>query len=131
MPTCKQTKLFLPQLQTETQVHKTISLTKLDLTKYIKIITNHNLYSYFRCNPEIHPLCRLYGEENETAYHFLVDCPFLMTLLSNETNVLFEIRYTTDFYLYSKRKQSKARIAHVSLRNSKNRVENTTPPPSS
>ena len=47
-------------------------------------------------------------------------------LLSNETNVLFEIRYTTDFYLYSKRKQSKARIAHVSLRNTKDRVENTT-----
>ena len=42
-PTSKHTKLFLPQLQTESQVKKTVSLTKLDLTKYIKTITIFNL----------------------------------------------------------------------------------------
>ena len=31
------------------------------------------------CNPEINPLCRLCGEDNETAYHFLADCPSLLT----------------------------------------------------
>ena len=79
--TCRHTKLFLPQLQTESQIQKTITLTKLDLTKYIRTITNHNLYSYFqfKCNPEINPLCRLCGEDNETAYHFLADCPSLTT----------------------------------------------------
>ena len=78
--TCKQTKLFLPQLQTESQINKTLSLTKVEITKYIKIITNHNLYSYFqfKCNPEINPLCRLCGEDNETAYHFLAECPSLL-----------------------------------------------------
>ena len=35
--TCKHTKLFLSQLQAETQINRTISLTKIDLTKYIKI----------------------------------------------------------------------------------------------
>ena len=79
--TCKHTKLFLPQLQTESQIHKTISLTKVELTKYIRIVTNHNLYSYFqfKCNPEINPLYRLCGEDNETAYHFLAECPSLLT----------------------------------------------------
>ena len=79
--TCKHTKLFLPQLQTQSQVDKTIQLTKLDLTKYIKIITNHNLFSYFqfKCNPEINPMCRLCGEANETSHHFLADCPTLIT----------------------------------------------------
>ena len=79
--TCKHTKLFLPQRQTEARINKTISLTKLDLTKYIKTITNHNMYSYFqfKCNPEINPLCRLCGEDNETAYHFLADCPTLIS----------------------------------------------------
>ena len=79
--TCKHTKLFLLQLQTESQVNKTVTLTKLDLTKYIKTITNHNLFSYFqfKCNPEINPICRLCCEANKTAHHFLADCPALIT----------------------------------------------------
>ena len=79
--TCKHTKLFLPHLQTEAQITKTLSLTKVDLTKYIKIITNHNLYSYFqfKSNPEVNPLCRLCGEDNKTAHHFLANCPPLIT----------------------------------------------------
>ena len=31
--TCKHTKLFLPQLQTDSQVHKTINFNKVELTK--------------------------------------------------------------------------------------------------
>ena len=37
--TCKLTKLFLPQLQTEAQINKTICLDKLDLMKFMKIIS--------------------------------------------------------------------------------------------
>ena len=80
--------LSISFLQTENQIQQTVCLTKLDLTKYIKKITNHNLLSYyqFKCNPEINPLCRLCGEANETAYHFLADCPLLITHRLNTFN---------------------------------------------
>ena len=51
------------------------------LTRLISIITGFNCLSYiqFKANPTINPLCRLCGEDNETFWHFITDCPRLQT----------------------------------------------------
>ena len=55
------------------------------LTRLIPIITVFNCLSYiqFKANPTINPLCRLCGEENETFWHFVTDCPRLQTYRNN------------------------------------------------
>ena len=44
----KHTIFFLPQLQTPSQIDKTVALNKTYLTKYFRITTNHNMLSYFQ-----------------------------------------------------------------------------------
>ena len=46
-------------------------------------------------------------------------------MLDKETNARLEYEYTTDFYYTVKRKHSMARIAHVTHRNDKSRVDPT------
>ena len=60
---------------------KILNISRSHLTRLISIITGFNCLSYiqFKANPEINPLCRLCGEENETLWHFVTDCPRLQS----------------------------------------------------
>ena len=56
-------------------------LSKTSLSRLIQLITGHNFLSYFqfKLDSTINPLCRMCGEENETFFHFITDCPALAT----------------------------------------------------
>ena len=60
---------------------KILNISRSHLTRLISIITGLNCLSYiqFKANPTINPLCRLCGEDNETFWHFITDCPRLQT----------------------------------------------------
>ena len=60
---------------------KILNISMSHLTRLISIITGFNCLSYiqFKANPTINPLCRLCGEDNETFWHFITDCPRLQT----------------------------------------------------
>ena len=60
---------------------KILNISRSHLTRLISIITGFNCLSYiqFKANPAINPLCRLCGEDNETFWHFITDCPRLQT----------------------------------------------------
>ena len=61
---------------------KVASLSKSGLSKLIQLITGHNFLSYFQyqLDPHINPMCRMCGEENETFYHLISNCPALSNL---------------------------------------------------
>ena len=65
---------------------KILNISRSHLTRLISIITGFNCLSYiqFKANPTINPLCRLCGEDNETFWHFITDCPRLQ-LFRNDT----------------------------------------------
>ena len=58
-----------------------LNISRSHLTRLISIITGFNCLSYiqFKANPTINPLCRLCGEENETFWHFVTECPRLQS----------------------------------------------------
>ena len=60
---------------------KILNNRRSHLTRLISIITGFNCLSYiqFKASPTINQLCRLCGEENETFWHFISDCPRLQT----------------------------------------------------
>ena len=76
LPHYKHTKLFYsgPHKQ---QASKLINMSRSQLTKLVSLVTGFNYLSYkqFKAHPEINPLCRLCGEENETFWHFITTCP--------------------------------------------------------
>ena len=45
----------------------------------IQIISGHNNLNYFenKICKDVNPLCRLCGEEDETAFHLIGECPVL------------------------------------------------------
>ena len=59
------------------KTRRILNISSSHLTRLISIITGFNCLSYiqFKANPEINPLCRLCGEENETFWHFVTECP--------------------------------------------------------
>ena len=59
------------------QAKYVLKLGRLDLARFIKLITGHNGLFYFKSkiDPVISPLCRFCLEQNETFYHLLHDCP--------------------------------------------------------
>ena len=66
---------------TKNRAKKILNISRSHLTRLISIITEFNYLSYiqFKANPTINPLCRLCGEDNETFWHFITDCPRLQT----------------------------------------------------
>ena len=58
---------------------KMLNISRSHLTGLISIITGFNCLSYIqlKVNPTINPLCRLCGEDNETFWHLISDCPTL------------------------------------------------------
>ena len=59
------------------QAKYVIKLGRLELSRFIKIITGHNGLFYFRSkiDPEINPECRFCLEKEETFYHLATECP--------------------------------------------------------
>ena len=49
------------------------------MKRLVEIVTGHNNVSYFqfKVDPDVNPLCRFCGEQNETFHHFITDCPRL------------------------------------------------------
>ena len=66
---------------TKIRQRKILNISRSHLTRLISIITGFNFLSYiqFNANPEINPLCKLCGKENETLCHFVTECPRLKT----------------------------------------------------
>ena len=64
---------------------KILNLSRSHLTRLIAIITGFNCQSYvqFRTNATINPICRLCGEDNETFWHFVTECPRLRTCIED------------------------------------------------
>ena len=54
-----------------------MKLSRLQLARFIRIISGHNSLFYFRSkvDPEIKPTCRFCLEEDETFHHLVTDCP--------------------------------------------------------
>ena len=77
-PYARQTKFFYPECNK--QLGKlAMELTRLQLGRFIRIITGHNNLLYHRSNidPDIDPMCRFCREKQETFIHFFTDCPAL------------------------------------------------------
>ena len=79
-PQYKHTKHFYSGPD-KNKAKKILNISRSHLTRLISIITGFNCLSYiqFKANPTINPLCRLCGEENETFWHFVTNCPRLYT----------------------------------------------------
>ena len=84
-PHYKHTKYFYSGPD-KNRAKKILNISRSHLTRLISIITGFNCLSYiqFRANPAINPICRLCGEDNETFWHFITNCPRLQTY-RNET----------------------------------------------
>ena len=59
-----------------------MKLSRLQLARFIRIISGHNSLCYFRSkvDGDISPLCRFCLEDNETFDHFVRYCPRFYTL---------------------------------------------------
>ena len=70
------TKLFI-KAPNKNQSKYVIKLGRLEMSRYIKLITGHNGLFYFKnkIDPIISPTCRFCLEEDETFHHLLMDCP--------------------------------------------------------
>ena len=79
-PHYKHTKYFFSAPNKNT-AKKILNLSRSHLTGLIYIVIGFNCLSYiqFKANPTLNPLCRHYGEGNETFWHFAPDCPRLKT----------------------------------------------------
>ena len=77
-PQYKHTKHFYSGPD-KNKAKKILNISRSHLTRLI--ITGFNCLSYiqFKANPTINLLCRLFGEENETFWHFATSCPRLYT----------------------------------------------------
>jgi ribonuclease HI len=74
----KMTKQFLTEPNKRIS-NAVIKLSKTGLSRLIQLVTGHNFLSYFqfKLDGHINPLCRLCGEENETFFHLISECPAL------------------------------------------------------
>jgi len=77
-PQYKHTKLFFKGPD-KNKAKRILNLSREHVSRLVKIITGHNLLSYFqhKANPQVDPQCRLCQEQAETFAHFITDCPVL------------------------------------------------------
>ena len=59
------------------KVKYVIKLGRLELSRFIKLISGHNGLFYFKhqIDKEINSICRFCLEKDETFYHLATDCP--------------------------------------------------------
>ena len=72
----RMTKLFYIN-PCKNQAKYILKLGRIELSRFIKIITGHNGLFYFkhRVDPQINPTCRFCLEQDETFYHLVTECP--------------------------------------------------------
>ena len=78
-PHARQTKFFYPGQSKEKGV-MTMKMNRLELARYIRIITGHNNLFYHRSNIDPdnnNSICRFCLDADETFIHFFTDCPAL------------------------------------------------------
>ena len=70
------TKLFYLN-PCKNQAKYVLKLGRLELSRFIKIITGHNGLFYFKhkVDPQINPVCRFCLQQDETFYHLATECP--------------------------------------------------------
>ena len=74
----RMTKYFFKRPDAE-KARKIYHLSRLQLGRFVRIITGHNQLRYFQSKIDIQlsPLCRFCGEDMETFHHFVFQCPAL------------------------------------------------------
>ena len=77
-PAARMTKYFFPRNDMLKARHA-MSLSRLQLGRFIRIITGHNKLRYFlsKMDHTVSPFCRFCSEEMETFHHFVFECPSL------------------------------------------------------
>ena len=70
------TKLFY-SCPDKNQAKYVLKLGRIELSRFIKLITGHNGLFYFRSkiDPDISPICRFCLQDDETFYHLVTECP--------------------------------------------------------
>ena len=92
-PDCRQTKLWFPQVNTDTKAKNKVllSLSRIELSLAIQYITGFNrLYKHQKaCNrmEDIDSTCRLCLEDEESAWHVVAECPAICHLRADAFNV--------------------------------------------
>ena len=77
-PAARMTKYFFPRNDALKARHA-MTLSRLQLGRFIRIITGHNKLRYFhsKMDSTVSPLCRFCHGEVETFHHFVFECPSL------------------------------------------------------
>ena len=72
----RMTKLFYTKPDSN-QAKYVLKLGRLELSRFIKIITGHNGLFYFKnkIDKDINAICRFCLEQDETFYHLITECP--------------------------------------------------------
>ena len=75
----RQTKIWFPSLNIKGS-KILASLPRADLGLAIQMLSGHNRLNRHEnlCNPEVSPLCRKCGEEEESSWHVIALCPALV-----------------------------------------------------
>ena len=78
---CRQTKIFFPVVNPK-QSEFLLNLSRKQLGQVVQTITGHNRLKYHehKICQDVNPLCRLCGEENETSWHLIGECPVLFNV---------------------------------------------------
>ena len=101
----RMTKLFYIKPD-KNQAKYVLKLGRLEMSRFIKIITGHNGLFYFKHKVDsiINPICRFCLEADETFYHLATECPvhwakrteFFLDILPT-TNSKWSVRALLDF----------------------------------
>ena len=75
-PKARMTKLFLKG-PNKNQAKYVLKINRIELSRYIKLITGHNGLFYFKSkiDRDISPICRFCLEDDETFHHLVTNCP--------------------------------------------------------
>ena len=97
---------FFYYLPNPSKAKYTLKLARLELGRFVRLVTGHNNLNYFQTRIGLHgdPACRLCGEADETFIHFVMDCPRLNTMRRDifagqlpSNNMAWSVRNLLDF----------------------------------
>ena len=100
------TKIFY-KTPDSNQAKYVLKLGRIEMSRFVKIITGHNGLFYFRnkIDKEINPQCRFCLKETETFIHILTDCPRFRTTrqeIFSDTDLKSNIKWSVrDLLLFS------------------------------
>ena len=83
LPSCRQSKELITYRPSKKEALFITSKSRSQCRRLISLMTGHNLLRYHLFNqyvpdhPDYSPCCRLCGEQVETSWHLLMDCPSL------------------------------------------------------